>query len=87
MRDWFLEKPQIGSSRRFLAFRRTGSDAEDVMVMAYRFKLEIERRPIVCAKRNDYFFMAMDEPAVGQAQFLAWLDSSKIALVRVLRGR
>jgi 4-amino-4-deoxy-L-arabinose transferase-like glycosyltransferase len=68
-------------------FAAPGLDADDVMVLAYRLKREIDRRPFVCAKRNDYFLTAMGEAAVGQAQVLASLDSSKIALVRVLDTR
>jgi hypothetical protein len=59
-------------------------DAEDVMVMAYRFKRQIERRPIVCAKRNVYFLTATDPLPVGEARVLATLGSGNIALVRIL---
>ena len=59
-------------------------DAEDIMVVSYRLRRQIERRPIVCARRNDRFLTVMDELAVGQAQVLVALENSKIALVRVL---
>jgi len=43
------------------------------MVMAYRFKLEIERRPIVCAKRNDYFLWQwMSRQSDRHNSWLGW---------------
>jgi hypothetical protein len=39
---------------------------------------------MICGKRNDYFLAASDPLPVGEAQMLATLDTSKIALVRVL---
>jgi len=65
-------------------FAVPGLDAEDVMVLAYRLKRQIEQRPIICAKRNDYFLTASEPLPVGEARVLARLDGSKIALVRVL---
>jgi hypothetical protein len=65
-------------------FDKKEQDADNVMVMAYRLKRQIERRPIVCAKRNGYFLTATDPLPVGQARVLATLGSSKIALVRIL---
>ncbi len=59
-------------------------DADDVMVLSYRLKRQIERRPIVCAKRNDYFLTATDPLPVGEARVLATSGSSKTALVRIL---
>ncbi|MGZ8426336.1 MAG: ArnT family glycosyltransferase [Candidatus Binatia bacterium] len=68
-------------------FAVPGIDAEDVMVLAYRLKRQIDQRPIICGKRNDYFLTASDPLLVGEARVLATLDSSKIALVRVLGER
>lgn len=62
-------------------------DADDVMVLSYRLKRPIERTPIVCAKRNDYFLTATDPQLVGEAQVLATLGNSKTALVKVLGER
>jgi hypothetical protein len=53
------------------------------MVLAYCLKRQIEQRPIICAKRNDYFLTASEPLPVGEARVLATLDGSKIALVRV----
>lgn len=65
-------------------FAVPGLDTEDVMVLAYRLKREIERRPIVCAKGNDYFLTATDALPVGESRVLATLGSTKTALVRIL---
>jgi hypothetical protein len=65
-------------------FAVPGLDSDDVMVLAYRLKRQIEQRPMICGKRNDYFLAASDPLPVGEAQMLATLDTSKIALVRVL---
>ena len=65
-------------------FATPGLDVDEVMVLAYRLKREIDRRPLACAKRDDYFLAPTDKLAAGQAQVLALLDRSKVALVRVV---
>lgn len=65
-------------------FATPGLDVDEVMVLAYRLKREIDRRPLACAKRDDYFLAPTDILAAGQAQVLALLDRSKVALVRVV---
>lgn len=65
-------------------FATRGLDVDEVMVLAYRLKREIDRRPLACAKRDDYFLALTDNLAAGQAQVLALLDRSKVALVRVV---
>ena len=54
------------------------------MVIAYRLKRQIEQRPMICGKRNDYFLTASEPLPVGEARVLATLESGKTALVRVL---
>jgi len=65
-------------------FAVPGLDAEDVMVLAYRLKRQIEQRPMICGKRNDYFLAASDPLPVGETRMLAKSDSARIALVKVL---
>jgi len=59
-------------------------DIDDVMVLAYRLKRQIERKPLACARRNDNFLVPTDKLAAGQARVLALMDGSQIGLVRVV---
>ena len=65
-------------------FAVPGLDTDDVMVLAYRLKRQIEQRPMICGKRNDYFLAASDPLPVGKARMLAKSDNGRIALVTVL---
>ena len=62
-------------------------DVDDIMVLAYRLKRPIERKPLACAKLNDYFLAPTDKPADGKVQILSLMDHSKVALVRVVEER
>ena len=73
---------RVATNTPFFAVR--GLDSEDGTVLANRLKRQIEERPIVCAKRDDFFLTAMGEAAAGPARDIAWLASSKIALVKML---
>ena len=65
-------------------FAVPGLDSDDVMVLAYRLKRQIEQRPMICGKRNDYFLAASDPLPVGKARMVVKSNSGRIALVRVL---
>jgi hypothetical protein len=61
-------------------------DIDDVMVLASRLKRQIERKPLACAKPNDYFLLPSDKPAAVEVRVLALMDRSQVALVRVIVG-
>jgi 4-amino-4-deoxy-L-arabinose transferase-like glycosyltransferase len=62
-------------------------DIDDVMVLAYRLKRQIERKPLTCAKPNDYFLLSTDKAAAGEVRVLAMMDRSQVALVQVIGER
>ena len=80
----FEEKVRAAVAAEAPLFAPPRLDVDTVMVLAYRLKREIERKPVACAKRNDYFLALTDKLPAGQARVLALMDRSKIGLVRVV---
>jgi len=60
-------------------------DNSDTVVIAYRLGREIDRKPITCAGRNDYFLLPLDVRDVAdvKTRILAASKIAKIALVAV----
>jgi len=60
-------------------------DSIDTIVLAYRLGREIDRKPITCAGRNDYFLLPLDPRDVAEVetQVLASSRIARVALVAV----
>ena len=57
-----------------------------LIVIAYRLRREIERKPVASGARNDFFLVPLDSPAYSKikARFLAWSEIDRIGLLRLL---
>ena len=79
-----IVRASVSAEARF--FATPLFDVDDVMVLAYRLKRPIERKPLACAKPNDYFLAPTDKPADGKVQILSLMDHSQVSLVRVVEA-
>ena len=80
----FEEKVRAEVAVEAPLFAASWLDDENLMVLAYRLEREIDRKPMACAKRNDYFLTLTYTLVAGQARVLALMDRSKIGLLRMV---
>jgi len=57
-----------------------------LIVIAYRLRREIDRKPVASGSRNDFFIVPLDSPGYSKiaARFLAWSEMDRIGLLRLL---
>ena len=80
----FEKKVKASVSAQAPFFAAPMFDVDDVMVLAYRLKRPIERKPLACARPNDYFLAPTDNPAAEKVQVVASMARSPVALVRII---
>jgi 4-amino-4-deoxy-L-arabinose transferase-like glycosyltransferase len=61
-------------------------DKSLLIVIAYRLRREIERKPIATGARNEFFVVPLDSPAYSKikARLLVWSEIDRIGLLRLL---
>jgi 4-amino-4-deoxy-L-arabinose transferase-like glycosyltransferase len=84
----FIEKIAATVPRHEPLLAAPEFDNTDLMVIAYRLRREIDRRPMTCARPNDYFLAPVKSVhSIGdKARVLAFAEIDKVALVKIVAG-
>jgi hypothetical protein len=83
----FVESVRATVSTSKQLFFAPDFDTTDAMVIAYRLRRQIPRKPLISAARNDYFLVGSDVTNVPpgiEKQVLAFSKTDRISLVRVI---
>ncbi len=83
----FVESVRATVSTSKQLFFAPDFDTTDAMVIAYRLRRQIPRKPLISAARNDYFLVGSDVtnvPPEIERQVLAFSKTDRISLVRVI---